>query len=67
MSYADYVRVVPFFQGTQRSIGTGAMLDAKNQFGVGRICQSKRKVEAQVKKNLGAALMDKLMLSLLTY
>ena len=43
------------------------MLDTKNQFGVGRICQSKRKVEAQIKKNLGAALMDDLMFSFLTY
>ena len=67
MSYADDVRVVPFFHGTQRSIGTGAMLDAKNQFGVGRMSQSKRKVKAQVKKDPGAALMDDLMLGFLTY
>ena len=43
------------------------MLDAKNQFGVGRMSQSKRKVKAQVKKDPGAALMDDLMLGFLTY
>ena len=41
------------------------MLNAKNQFGVGQIGQSKCKIEAQVKKNLSVALMDDLMLAFL--
>ncbi len=65
LPYPDDVGVVAFFHCTQRPVGARAVLNAKNQFGVRQIGQSKREIEAQVKKYLGAALMDDLMLAFL--
>jgi hypothetical protein len=45
--------------------GSRAVLYAQNQFGVRQLGQSKRKIKAQVKENLGATLMGNLMLALL--
>jgi hypothetical protein len=43
------------------------VLNAEDQFGVGRICQGKRKLKAQVEKNPGTAPMIDLMQAFLTY
>ena len=65
LPYPDYICVVPLLHATERAVSTGAVLNAENQFGVGKTCQSKRKVKAQVKKNIGTAMMVDLMQALL--
>ena len=65
LPYPDNVGVIAFSQTTQSSIGTRAVLNAKNQFSIRQFGQSERKVEAQIKKHLGAPLVDDLMLAFL--
>jgi hypothetical protein len=65
LPYPDYICVVPLFHAAERTVSTGAVLDADNQFGLGKGRQGKRKVKAQVKKNRRAAIMVDLVQTLL--
>jgi hypothetical protein len=57
LTYPDYICVVPLLHAAERAVSTGAVLNADNQFGVGKGSQGKRKVKAQVKKNTSIATM----------
>jgi hypothetical protein len=44
LTYPDYICVVPLLHAAERAVSTGAVLNADNQFGVGKRSQGKRKV-----------------------